>query len=366
MKKLLFWLITIIFALLLLEGLASLLLLYGYRSSETGTEEFDREISSFSTVNALHRMGRQVGLFNDSELSTVRYNRISEPDPFYVPDDLLGFRADPGVYRHIYLRQDAPHKKWKSMETRVTINPDGTRWTGNVNNPTSGRIFFFGDSYVFGSGVSDEQTFPYLLQQAMPNREVKLYALGGYSLTHAYLNFERIRDTIRPQDTIVIGYSSFLDVRNVIAPSRLREVREWWDLYSPEAQDRRNRLLPGASVDNRGNVQVNYIQENCLENDGYCDQKDPHPMDMKLVTAALINHIATSTEARVYLLHLYGRTRPMGKLLELVDDSVTLISALGGDFEHFVWDDIEGFDPHPGPYWHYSISRKLIESLPAE
>ena len=30
---------------------------------------------------------------------------------------------------------------------------------------------------------------------------------------------------------------------------------------------------------------------------------------------------------------------------------------------NFIQDDIEGFDSHPGPYWHYAISRRLLEIL---
>jgi hypothetical protein len=193
---------------------------------------------------------------------------------------------------------------------------------------------------------------------------MRLFALGGYSLTQAYLNFERIKESIGPSDIVILGYSDFLDPRNVLAPSRLREIRKWWDRYSPESDDRKNRVLPGAKLDGLGNIQITYVQENCLKNQGYCDQKDPDRQQMQNVTAALINHIVENTEAEVYLLHLYGRQKTAKRLLELVDDSVTLISALGRDFEHFVWDDIEGFDRHPGPYWHYAISRKLIESLP--
>jgi hypothetical protein len=124
MKKVAFWIITVVISLLLFEVLASLVLLYGYRTSDTGLDDFEQEVSSLSSVNALHRMGRQIGLFSDPAISQVRFNRISDPDPFFVPDTILGYRAEPGEYKHIYLRQDDPSKKWKSFATKVTINAD--------------------------------------------------------------------------------------------------------------------------------------------------------------------------------------------------------------------------------------------------
>jgi hypothetical protein len=49
--------------------------------------------------------------------------------------------------------------------------------------------------------------------------------------------------------------------------------------------------------------------------------------------------------------------------LGLLSGSVRRISALGEDFHYVSMDSVLGFDPHPGPYWHYAISRKLIETL---
>jgi hypothetical protein len=74
---------------------------------------------------------------------------------------------------------------------------------------------------------NDEQTFSFLLQQAMPDYNVKLLAAGGYSLTEAVLNFDRLKGKISDRDIIILGYADFYDVRHVVAPSRLRELEQW-------------------------------------------------------------------------------------------------------------------------------------------
>ena len=82
---------------------------------------------------------------------------------------------------------------------------------------------------------------------------------------------------------------------------------------------------------------------------------------MTETTAALINYIAENTQAEVYLLHVAGDAdNPVFAMIR----NVNLISALPSEFDYFIRDDIEGFDPHPGPYWHYAISRRLLEVLP--
>ena len=79
------------------------------------------------------------------------------------------------------------------------------------------------------------------------------------------------------------------------------------------------------------------------------------------VTRAIINFIAANTRAKVYLLHFGGD--PRNPALTGLLPNVRLISALAGDFSYLIRDDVMGFDEHPGPYWHYAISRRLVETL---
>lgn len=80
---------------------------------------------------------------------------------------------------------------------------------------------------------------------------------------------------------------------------------------------------------------------------------------MTRVSAALINGIADHTPASVLLLHFDGD--PKNPVLGMLSSRVTRLSALPKDFDAVIRDDILGFDSHPGPFWHYAISRKLIQ-----
>jgi hypothetical protein len=82
---------------------------------------------------------------------------------------------------------------------------------------------------------------------------------------------------------------------------------------------------------------------------------------MTAVTAALVDHIAATSAAKVYLLHFAGD--PDNPLFAKLNPKVGVIRALRGNFDSVVQDDIMGFDGHPGPFWHYAISRKLLGSI---
>ena len=95
--------------------------------------------------------------------------------------------------------------------------------------------------------------------------------------------------------------------------------------------------------------------------DGYCQRPDPPSAEMTAVSAALVNHVARTTPARVYLLHFAGAADPA--LYAALDPKVTLVRALRADFDTVIQDDVLGFDGHPGPFWHDAIARRLLSAL---
>ena len=120
-------------------------------------------------------------------------------------------------------------------------------------------------------------------------------------------------------------------------------------------------MLPKAVLDERGVIHITPVQQSCDENDGYCDRTDPSKVEMAHITAVLINEIAETSSAPVYLLHFDGSKQ--NPIFGFLSSSVRKISALKEDFDYVIRDDVLGFDVHPGPYWHYAISRKLIQTL---
>lgn len=359
-KNIIFSAIIIVFMLVLFELLSSLLLIYIYRYKQHELGDFQYEVSYFSSVNLIQKVSKTLGYPNLLN-GKIQFRKKTSPDPFIVPDKALGYSAQAGEYTHIFQKKQLLDEDWQSLKTKVTINKDGSRWTGDISVEGLPKIYIFGDSFVFGTGVNDEQTFASLLQNAMPSFEVKLFAFGGYSLTQAYIRFEKLKQLIRPQDIIVLGYSDFFDIRHVSAPSRVQEINEWTLRVYPKLMRNKNLFLPKAWLSKKGEIEVSYVNRSCAENNGYCEQSDPSRSEMTGVSAKLINHFSANTPAKVCLLHLQGNFA--NPVFELLSNKVNRISALPRDFDHFIHDDIEGFDPHPGPYWHYAIYQKLLGAL---
>lgn len=358
-KNIFFSVIGLLLTFVLFEVLSSSLLIYLYRYQQYELGDFKGEVSYFSSVNLISKVSKNVGLSSTSS-GNISYDKRTDPDPFIIPDSILGYSASAGKYTHTFLKKHLLDEKWMSLKTKVTMNEDGSRWTGDNNGKILPKIYIFGDSFVFGTGVNDEQTFSYLLQNAMPDFDVKLFAFGGYSLTQAYIRFERLKKVIKPNDIIVLGYADFYDVRHVMAPSRIRKINEWTLQRTPQLMSTR-LLLPKALLSKKGEIKISYVNRSCTENNGYCEKSDPSRSEMTSLTAALINHIANNTGADVNLLHFEGSHA--NPVFDLLNKKVSRISVLPRDFDSFIRDDIEGFDTHPGPYWHYAISQKLLETL---
>src|SRR5262245_55114753 len=327
-RNALFISVAVVGAIFFLEIFASWALMLRMRLQK-GEYFTKTEPTYFSLLNLPHKAGLKFGLFDRSLALPFEYQKIWEPNPIFEPDPELGYKPLPGKYRAIFSRRARNSSEWERLLVNETIKHDGTRWTGGCEPFSSTNVYIFGGSTVYGSGVNDEQTFAFLLQQARKDLCVKLFAVGGYGMTQSFIQFHKLLDQFKPDDIVILGYEDALDTRTVVAPSRLREVRDWVKSHG-RAQER--VMLPKAALDGEGAIQISYVQQHCDENDGYCDQRDPREDEMSRVTAELINEIAKTSSVPVYLLH-YGGTKK-NPVLGLLSGSVRRISALGEDCDY--------------------------------
>jgi hypothetical protein len=298
------------------------------------------------------------------ELACQRFNfcdyelpdRItSDPKPLYSADKDLGYALNPGSYTITYRKSNRAGGD-DLMKTSITIKADRTRFVGKYTAPAKTNVYVFGDSYVFGEGVNDEQTFTYLLQNAFPKSKFALYAVGGHSLTQAYIIFQKIKHQIRDDDLIILGYAEYYKVRHVAAPSRMREYGE----PRPMISDTQIKY-PRATIGKDGEIVVDYVPIFCKFNRDYCKSSDPSLDYMNKVTVRLINAIAEGTKAKIVLLHFDGKKDD--PILTSISKTVKMLPVTEADFDYKIRDDIMRFDGHPGPYWHYAIYTRVANFL---
>jgi len=351
-KTFVFYALSLLVMFAVFEVFASTILIYLYRFH--GTVSAEHENAPLSSMVFLSKvfdaLRGEAGVEVDPEQTTV------EPKPYFIEDPKIGYYTPPGKYTMTFRRRYNKFSQYEYLKAKLTFADDSTRWTGDTWKSTGNTIYVFGDSYIFGYGVNDEQTFSYLLRQSLKNTNVKLVANAGYSLIQAFINFERIKNDIGENDIIILGYADFYKPRHVAAPSW---TKEWGE---PPPFMPSNLTYPKASLDANANIQIGHAPLYCKFNPDYCQQADPPQEEQDKVTTALINHIARNTRAKVYLLHIHEA--PGDQVLKLIDKNISIISALPRDFDYLIMDDILGFDPHPGPWWHYAMFKKLAETLP--
>ncbi len=140
----------------------------------------------------------------------------------YRADPVLGYALRPGAYRVTLA---------SGLRFRATHDADGHRITRPPApadaGAAAGEIWILGDSFTYGWSVSDEQTYPWLLQTAFARHRIVNFAVGGYGTLQALLQLESaLRARPRPA-LVVLAHNFFHDSRNTFSRLRRREVAPW-------------------------------------------------------------------------------------------------------------------------------------------
>jgi hypothetical protein len=325
---------TVVICAVILESLSSLFLFRYYSATE---------LAFNPTGSASIYLVKKA--FN---ISPFHPRESVDPAPLYEIDDQLGYTTTPGKHRV------AISVGSKTYRFSVTVPQRGTRATAYHQEDRPMAIYAFGDSFIFGWGNNDEQTIPWLLQQKFPQYKVLNLAQSGYGITHAVVQFGKMKDSIRKEDIIILPYGDYYLARNYGPPSFMRGA------FPPCAICAgRNARWPVARVKG-GELAVEYLDMDCSKNGQYCNQADPNPAVMIEATQKIVEFFS-KVHAKVVLAYLSGSdsdpviayARKLGMII--VDIRLGTRSP--------EWDDFGRFDRHPGPIAQYNFFRKLSQGL---
>jgi hypothetical protein len=118
------------------------------------------------------------------------------------------------------------------------------RYDGTHSNK---EIWLFGDSFTYGWGVNDEESYPWLLQEEFRDYEIVNFGVSGYGPLHSLIHFkEAIQNNERPY-LVILAYASFHDMRNTFSRSRRKRLRHLdesdWRMAEPYVMiDQKGRL----------------------------------------------------------------------------------------------------------------------------
>lgn len=133
-------------------------------------------------------------------------------------DAPAGFSFD----RHHPLRGWALAPDLRNVEVfggkRLSSNARGLRGAREVaptKPPGTIRVAIFGDSFTFGEGVSDDETFAHQLELLLPGVEVLNFGVHGYGHDQQLLYLREVLPVVKP-DIVLVGHVTDDSLRNML------------------------------------------------------------------------------------------------------------------------------------------------------
>jgi hypothetical protein len=274
----------------------------------------------------------------------------------FEPSETLGYALHPGKY-HI---QEELDRKRHLFE--LTVTDEGRRATSYIPVQSNKRILMAGDSSLFGWGLDDEQTVPWLMQARLPNVEVVNLSLTSYSTVHALLQLLQIVPRVGPDDIVAIEYHQLSNKLNVEAPDVLESIK---DGYETELGDARMRemKLPFGAIDAQGKLTIQHVSLSCA-----FDPAKPDCVRTKFdlgramqVTKLAFDQILALRPKHLLIIFLSGADDD--PVIEHLRSRGVMIADLrpgrGVGFE----DDLIFTDAHMGPFGQHQVAERLLEIL---
>lgn len=283
------------------------------------------------------------------------------PNTMFVPDEYLGYADRPGSYA-VRLRDNTTGRM---HAFHVTIDSLGNRITSLSPERHAGQpgIWILGDSFTYGWGNNDETTFPFFLQEFLPDFQVVNFGGNGYGNVQGYLQLKRsLEETKLPPAIIVVVYGNYFNIRNVDTPGRLLEYARHPDTFRTGVE-LSAYAYPSASIGSGGHLRIMYAPIYGTRKTAFETQDSDTPYHMR-VTMKLLDEMAA--------LGRRNGTRMVLAFIQGVDtDDVVRYASRNGyriaDIrprkELHEWDDFNPLDGHPGPLAQDNYARKLFKTI---
>ena len=153
-------------------------------------------------------------------------------------DPVLGWRKQSGRFQIERFGRKLEVNHWSSDR----------RATAASQTAHSSRVLVIGGSFAYGLGLSDDETFPWLMQHIYPGVEWLNLATSGYGTYQALLSLESYLDeSTQPPALVIYGYNWFHAERNVATES--------WQYAMAISSPGIRLKLPFVSLDSNGNLE---------------------------------------------------------------------------------------------------------------
>jgi hypothetical protein len=124
--------------------------------------------------------------------------RGEEMDTLHRPDERLGWLPVPGAV--------ARHRFEGSFDVEYRVDAEGFRAVPH-EGVAERTVYFFGDSYTFGFGVGNEQTYTAIIAREYLKPRVRVVNAGvnGYGIVQMYGRLQDLAGRLTPGDVVVFA-----------------------------------------------------------------------------------------------------------------------------------------------------------------
>ncbi|MFC2163218.1 SGNH/GDSL hydrolase family protein [Candidatus Altiarchaeota archaeon] len=283
------------------------------------------------------------------------------PDvPSYVDDALLGYKLVPGIFKYNYCTDHT---------AKVTVDNQSHRVTSPISayhDPNAPEIWVLGCSITYGQSLSDNETYPWSMQEGLSDFTVVNHAVPGYNTVQSFLDYRKsLADGGRPE-IVVLGFSDIHNARNVAARQWVRGMMENNDV---------GRLYPTARFgvgedlviynDDYDILLIPFIRDSAFLYifEGFLDRYSIARLKPLKVTKALIhefNDLSTANNVTFILAGLADSPVTERMLSELSSEGVIVVDISVNDGDAY---KNLPHDNHPNALAHSEYSRKLVSFI---
>lgn len=94
--------------------------------------------------------------------------------------------------KNVKVHATGKYRREKIYDVYYTIDKNGLRQTPSSNNQSNQCLLFFGDSFIFGLALNDNETLPYYIGEKTNNKyKIYNFGVGGYSPASVLFQIER-------------------------------------------------------------------------------------------------------------------------------------------------------------------------------
>ncbi|MDG1428588.1 MAG: hypothetical protein P8H56_05530 [Crocinitomicaceae bacterium] len=159
--------------------------------------------------------------------TNIDYSLVSSPKNCLVSSNDMGLALADGSF-NVTINEGHSYKVTHRNGERITSDTE-------LHDSLS-QVFMMGCSYTYGMGVEDDQNFVYLLQQGLPNYNVRNFGVPGFGTVQSYLQIKREIENGTIPEIVIINYCDFHSERNSLLPSYRRNLAIGFNNSNNEAK----------------------------------------------------------------------------------------------------------------------------------